>query len=67
MHKVSAFWSRGGKRTLTTEWREQDERVRREYWNNQTPAQCISFEKWRKLPAKRRREIEEAAYQRSVG
>ncbi len=65
--KVSGFWASGGKRTLTTEWREQDERLRQEYWENRTPAEKISYEAWRKMPKQRRDAIEAAAYQRSVG
>ncbi len=64
--RVSTFWASGGKRTLTKEWREQDARLRREYWENRTPAEKISYEAWRKLPAKRRRAIEAAAYERGA-
>ncbi len=66
MKMMSPFWARGGKRKLTTEWREQDERLRREHWQNHTPAECISYTAWRKLPAKRRRAIEAASYERGT-
>ncbi len=64
MKQLSRFWATGGKRKLTQEWREQDARLRREYWENRTPAEKISYEKWRKLPKHRRDAIEAAAYQR---
>ncbi len=63
---LSQFWKSGGRRTLTKEWREQDARVRREYWDNRTPAECISYTAWRKLPRKRREAIEQAAYRRGI-
>ncbi len=64
---MSQFWKSGGKRTLTKEWAAKDTDVRREHWQNRTPAELIPFERYRKLPAKRRQAIEAAAYQRSVG
>ncbi len=66
MPKVSRFWASGGKRQEVKAWQERDEQLRREHWQGKTPAELIGFEKWRKLPAKRRQAIEQAAYQRSL-
>ncbi len=65
MKGISSFWARGGKRTLTAEWREQDERIRREHWRGHHPSEYISYAAWKRLPAKRWRAIE-AAYQRGM-
>ncbi len=67
MKGISSFWANGGKRQEVKAWRERDEQLRQEHWQNRTPAELIPFERYRKLPAKRRQAIEAAAYQRSVG
>ncbi|MDP9309438.1 MAG: hypothetical protein M3R24_00830 [Chloroflexota bacterium] len=64
--KVSNFWQSGGNRRLTKEWQERDQQLRREAWNNRTPAELISQGAWKRLPAKRRQAIERAAYERGL-
>ncbi len=67
MKGISSFWASGGKRKHTQAWAERDQELRQEHWQGKTPAECIGYERYRKLPAKRRQAIEAAAYQRSVG
>ncbi len=64
--KISNFWAAGGKRKHTQAWAERDQQLRQEHWQGKTPAECISYERYRKLPAKRRQAIGQAAYQRGA-
>ncbi len=66
MRKVSRFWASGGKRQEVKAWQERDQQLRQEHWHGKTPAECICYERYRKLPAKRRQVIEAAAYQRGA-
>lgn len=62
MKRISSFWASGGKRRQVKAWQERDEQLRQEHWQGKTPAECISYERYRKLPAKRRRAIEQAEH-----
>ncbi len=64
--KISNFWASGGKRQEVKAWQERDQQLRQEHWQGKTPAECISYERYRKLSPKRRNAIKQAAYQRGT-
>ena len=63
---ISQFWLSGARLTQIDAWERKDASIKREYWNNCTPAELIDADKWRKLPAKRRQAIEAAAYKQAA-